>query len=290
MKRHQAGAAVVLSAVVSLTGCDGKSAVQPTSSAGPPLVGLFSLSGRVVDPTYRPVADSRVEVVDGPRAGTVEVTNEAGQFILPGTFTSPITVRASKDGYLSETRVYPPPGHPVERLVEGGKWEAQFYLSPAGPLPDLAGTYSMTITADNACMDFPAEARTRRYTATVIPLGRPGFFLGSLSDARFAPMTPCPPGPPGRSCLHNGVSIGTAGDYTNVGFSIIEQLSDHTYLVASGGAGGFFGPTGITAPLAGYLQYCQTEPTLIDQGTWTCPSDGYDPCESVDHRLTLVRR
>jgi hypothetical protein len=146
------------------------------------------------------------------------------------------------------------------------------------------------VTADNACRNFPNEVRTRHYTATVLPSARPGFFRGVLSDARFAPIVPCPPGPTGLSCTHNNIGIGTGGDYTWVGFTIIEQLDEHAYLVVSAGAGGPFGPTGITAPLAGSLQYCRTEPTQVDQGVYACPADVDDTCESDHHQLTFARR
>jgi hypothetical protein len=244
----------------------------------------------VVDTAYRPVAGSQVEIVAGPRTGTIDITDEDGKFDMEGTFTSPVTVRASKDGYQPETRIIPPPRVPLTGFVEGGRWEAQFYLAPAGPLPDFAGTYSMTMAVDNACTNFPDEARRRQYTATVAAGARSGFFSGRLSDARFAPMVPCPPGPPGSSCTHNGISIGTAGDYTSVGISIIEQLDERTYLVVTAGAEGMLDPSGFSTPLAGYLQYCTTEPTLIDQGTWICPANGYNPCDSAGHSLTFVKR
>jgi hypothetical protein len=274
-----------------LAGCgDGKSPVQPSADPYASLFPAFALSGRVVDTAYRPIEGSRVEIVAGPRTGAVEVTDQNGRFAMEGLFTNPITVRASKDGYQSETRIIPPERVPVTRLVEGSRWDVQLYLAPAGPLPDLAGTYTMTITADKVCSNFPNEVRTRQYTATVVPTGPPGVFSGTLSDARFARLNPCPPAHTGLSCTHNNIALRSAGDYTWVGFSIIEQLDEHKYLVASAGAGGSFGPAGGTAPLEGFLQYCETEPTQVDQGLWVCPTEVDNTCESVIHQLTLARR
>jgi Carboxypeptidase regulatory-like domain len=290
MNRLHVCLAVCVCTAAWLAGCgDGKSPVQPSADPYASLFPAFALSGYVVDTAYRPIAGSRVEIVAGPRTGTVEITDEDGKFTMEGIFTNPVTVRASKDGYQPETRIVPPPRVPVTRLVEGGMWQVQLYLAPAGPLPDLAGTYTMTITADNTCTNFPAEARTRHYTATVVPGDRPGSFRGTLSDARFAQVVPCPP-VPGLSCMHNNIGMGNAGDYTWVGFSIIEQLGEHTYLVVSAGAGGSIGPAGGAAPLEGFLQYCETEPTQVDQGLSMCPADIYAPCESGRHQLTLAPR
>ena len=294
MKRFHCCIALSVCTAALLAGCgDGRSPAEPSvvpTARSVSQFPAFALSGHVVDPAYRPIAGSRVEIATGPRTGTAEITDEDGSFTMDGLFTNPVTVRASKEGYHPETMIVPPPSVPVTRLVEGGRWEVQLYLAPAGPLPDLAGTYTMTITADNACTNFPDEARTRHYTATVFPAGRPGFFRGALSDARFAPVVPCPPASSGLSCTYNNIGFGNAGDYTRVSFTIIEQLGEHTYLVVSAGAGGSFGPTGITAPLAGSLQYCQTEPTQVDQGLFACPGGAYDTCESVSHHLTLARR
>src|SRR5262245_4824372 len=177
MRQHAIRIASCLCAVVWLAGCgDAQSPIQPSVNPYVPLFPAFALSGTVVDTAYRPVAESRVEIIAGPRAGTVELTDQDGHFTMEGLFTNSVTLRASKDGYQPETTIMPPPNLPVTRFVEGGTWHAQLYLAPAGPLPDLAGTYTMTVTADNACMIIPAEARTRHYTAAVLPAGRPGFF------------------------------------------------------------------------------------------------------------------
>jgi hypothetical protein len=168
----------------------------------------------------------------------------------------------------------------------------QLYLQPLGPSADMAGVYILTLTADRACTNLPAELRTRTYTAT-IAAGGPGFFAAKLSDARFFSTVPCPPGRDPQSCSYNRFGIGIAGDYASIYLGFIEQLTETTYLVLSAGTAGSVGPIGITSPLHGYFLYCSSEPVQIDQGEWVCQASAGDQgvlCDSENHQLTLIRR
>jgi hypothetical protein len=290
MKRSQIrGSVGLVAGALLFLGCgDGKSPVQPTPPVAPEL-STFSLSGYVVDTAYRPLGGSNVQVVAGPRAGMATTTDEAGRFSMPGTFTGTVTVTASRDGYLPETRAIPPPNVPLPPLSEGGRWEAQFYLAPIGPSADIAGVYTLTFTADSACTNLPAVARTRSYTATIVPDSR-SHFHARLSDARFFSTSPCPPGRPPETCTYNQFGIGIAGDYAGIGIGIVEQLGEAGYLVFEAGAEGSFGAIGITAPLNGSVEYCPGEPYLIDQGDWACPGSAGVQCDSRNHQFALVRR
>jgi Carboxypeptidase regulatory-like domain len=291
MGPSQVCGSVGLVAVLLFVACgDGESPVQPTPSVPAPPTQVFSLSGRVTDTAYRPVGGSRVEVTDGPRAGTVTTTDDAGRFSMPGSFTGMITVRASKDGHLPDARTVPlrPPASPVEGA---GRWEVALYLEPLGPSANVAGVYTLTVTADSACSNLPAQARTRTYTATIVPGGRSSSFLATLSDARFLSGAPwCPGGHPPESCTYNQSGIGIAGDYASISVGMVEQLGEVGYLAVGAGAEGSFGPTGITGPLSGSLLYCPSEPTQIDQGTWACLASAGVECDSRNHQLTLIRR
>jgi hypothetical protein len=203
-------------------------------------------------------------------------------------FTEPVTLTASRDGHHPETRTFPPPNTPVSRLVEGGSWHVQIYLAPLGPPADIAGVYTVTMSADSACSGLPPDTRSRTYTATVLPAGR-SQFIATLSGARFHSI-PCPPGRPPETCTHNRIGIGLAGDYASIGIGIIEELGESGFLTFQAGAAGTVGPTGISAPLGGEVFYCPTEPVLIDQGTWWCPVDTGVGCDSRHHQLTLTRR
>jgi hypothetical protein len=243
----------------------------------------------VVATAYRPVAGSQVEVVAGPRTGTIEITDEDGEFAMEGIFTNSITVRASKDGFQPETRIIPPPNLPPPPPVEGGEWEVQLILAPLGPSADIAGLHTLTMTADRSCSSLPSDLRTRTYTAMIDATSRPGFFRVRLSDATFY-SEPCPPGRAPDSCHHNQLAIGLAGDYASIRIGIVEQLHGTGYLAVLGGAAESFGPTGIRASLEGSFLFCPVAPTFDWNEGWVCEADGGHRCDSPSHHLTLQRR
>src|SRR2546425_8845259 len=85
-------------------GCNNdKVAIQPTPTPSrvEPTAREASVVGNVIDTAYRPLGGVRVEVADGPRAGTFASTDDTGRFSMPGTFfPGSMTLAASKDGYL----------------------------------------------------------------------------------------------------------------------------------------------------------------------------------------------
>lgn len=277
-----------LGAVVLLfsLGCgDGKSPVQPTPSPVAPTPQVFSLSGSVRDTASRPLGGSRVEVIDGQRASMVTTTDETGRFSMPGTFTGTVTVTASKDGYVPETTTVPPnlpPNRPLPPPLPPGevrRWDFSFSLEPHGPSANIAGVYTLRLTADSACTNLPDEARTRTYTATIVPGYRSTTFVGRLSDARIV-----------SSLFSPYFAIGIAGDFANMSVRFVEQLGD-TYLAIDGGAAASFGPSGITTPFNGSFLHCPTEPASAGGEYWWCGAgiEGVE-CNSSNHQLTLVRR
>lgn len=64
----------------------------------------LSLYGWVSDTTLSPIEGARIEVVDGQRANEVAITDRSGRYELPGLFSAPTTVRASKQGYAPQTK------------------------------------------------------------------------------------------------------------------------------------------------------------------------------------------
>lgn len=211
----------------------------------------------------------------------VTTTDETGRFSMPGTFTGMITITASKDGYVPQTRPFPPPNRPLPPSEGVGRSEVFFHLGPHGPSANIAGVYTLTLTADSACTNLPDEARTRTYTATIVPTsGSTTSFLARLSDARivFLPFSPY-------------FEIGIAGDFANMSVRFVEQLGETTYRAIDGGAAASFGPAGITAPFNGYFLHCPTEPAWAGGEYWWCGAgtQGVE-CNSSNHQLTLVRR
>jgi ribosomal protein S28E/S33 len=55
-----------------------------------------------------PIAGVRIEVLDGPKKGTVVVSDAAGNYKLPPLLTSPVTVSASKNGFDGQTETFYP--------------------------------------------------------------------------------------------------------------------------------------------------------------------------------------
>lgn len=264
---------------------DGKSPVQPTPPPIAPTPEVFSLSGSVRDTASRPLGGARVEVIDGQRASVVTTTDETGRFSMPGTFTGTVTITVSKDGYVPETATVPipPPNRPLPPPLPAGevrRWDMSFSLQPHGPSANMAGEYTLTLTADSACTNLPDEARTRTYTATIVPGYRSTTFVGRLSDARIV-----------SSLFSPYVAIGIAGDFANMSVRFVERLGETTYLAIDGGAAASFGPSGITAPFNSYFLHCPTEPAWAPGEYWWCGAavQGVE-CNSANNQLTLIRR
>jgi hypothetical protein len=204
---------------------------------------------------------------------------------MPGTFTGTITLTVSKDGYLPDTRTIPPSSAPPG---EESSWELYFYLERLGPSLNLAGVFSLTLTADAACNDLPDVTRARTYTATIAPGLSSTTFLASLSDTRFF-------------STYNSFWIRTAGDFALASIwrsdrgqssstaGIVEQLRETTYVAIEGSGSGSFGASGFTVPFHGAFEYCPSEPVLISD-LYSCPATARVRCQSDNHQLTLARR
>jgi hypothetical protein len=100
-----------------------------------------------------------VEVLDGPGAGRSVLTDASGGFTVSIADGSAPTLRASKDGYRSLTKVATPTG-------TGRAW-VSFRLESVQPPLDLAGTYKMTFVA--GCEELQADIRRRDYVVSLSP-------------------------------------------------------------------------------------------------------------------------
>lgn len=205
---------------------------------------------------------------------------------MPGAFSGQVAVTASKEGYLSQTRSFPFPGA-LTHQVDGVSFA--FQLELLGPTANVAGEYTLTLTADSACTGLPLEARRRAYAATVVQPGANRFhFPVSLNEGRFLS---------GR----NRVSVSVAGDFarfviavsidgqsdSNAG--IVEQIGDAAYLAIDAGAEGTFGASGIATSLSGSFEYCPGEAAIIGE-RYQCLAKAPVSCSSPHHQLTLIRR
>ena len=255
-------------------GACGGSPAAPSSSAAPALV-QYSLSGLVNDTAFRPIADATIDVVDGARAGLAVLTDERGQFHLPGSFSGTIVVRASKGGYRDATQSY--------ETRHAGPQNIGLTLELDAPSTDLSGTYTLTFVADGSCTDLPAVAQSRTYTATIrrAPFGTSANqYVAELSGATFYP-----------SNVNDRLTIGVAGTYGRVstfdyGIGIAEEVAPSTYVQVWGDAEVSVQGGTMSGPMNGGFEYC--EGSGLGPGFYRCNAKPIS-CESR-HRLTLTRR
>jgi len=277
--------AIVLLAAIG-SGCgDSRNNTPPLSPSPPaPVVSQQSLSGYVADTAFRAVAGARVDVLDGPQAGLSMLSDDAGQFTYTGTFTSSVTLRVSKDGYVSATgtsRISAPGGRP---------W-AYLRLEPVAAPANIAGDYTVTFTADASCTSLPAEARSRTFAATIAATPDPAVPAGTLFRLVISGV-PLVPG-------NDGFPIGVAGSFVNLqvwngeGPGVVERLAPRTYVGLFGSAGTTVGASGapISASFDGTIEYCVA--TFDGDPSYGCTSvqtDRREQCASKNHSVTLTRR
>lgn len=279
--RQLAGLGAVSLLLAALGCADRQLPTQPTpvQAAPAPAAQEFRLSGSVSDTAGRSLPGSNVEVISGPRAGTSVTTNEHGRFSMPGMFTGIVSIMASRDGYAPLTMTVPnrplPPPTPPWDLTIG----FHFSLQPDGPSADMAGTYTLEVTADRACTSLPDEARRRIYTATIGRGRRPTNFTGTLANAAFVPVGPWSP----------FFEINVAGDFARLNVSFVEQLGEHSYLAIEGWASATTSASGMIAPFSAQILNCPATPAYTGD-YWHCVPDDADDCAAGAHQLALVRR
>ena len=260
-------AVLALIVVVPFAACGGNSATAPSAPAAS--VVPFALVGGVFDTARTPLAQARVEVVNGPQKGTAVMTDDAGAFAFGKIFTAPFTLRASKDGRRDQSR-----------QISNAQSDGVFTLAI-----ELAGNYQVVFAADAACTTLPAGARTRTYLASFESRGDP-FYIGTLSGADFARTQSYP----GFDVIYAKVSAESGYLYFNDP-EIWEHLSrdanrsPQADLVILGEATGTLGPDTSHWSVSGTFSYCPA-PEPDDYPECTVP---VIRCQSRNHQLTLTR-
>jgi Carboxypeptidase regulatory-like domain len=113
------------------------------------LVGCESLSGpsryetrvhgSVFDSAFRPLPGTRVEILDGPRAGASMSTGANGAFEFGGSARGAVRLRVSRDGFESAT---------IATVWEPDPTWISLYLKSLEPtLPITPGSYTLTVTS-----------------------------------------------------------------------------------------------------------------------------------------------
>src|SRR5687768_13065625 len=154
------------------TSCGGDSALAPPTSPTqlpvpvtppipPPSLSQTRLNGDVYDTASRRVAGATVEILDGPQAGVVTTTDDAGRFSFTGSFDDTIRFRASKPGHVAKTQTS---RVPCEVCARYSGFQLELESAPI----DLSGRYTLSFIADSAaCSGIPETARARTYNATI---------------------------------------------------------------------------------------------------------------------------
>ncbi len=132
--------------------------------------GTFILSGTVTEPVGVTVGNATVEVIDGPSNRVT--TNSSGFYELFGV-SGTFTLRASKQGYLDETRA----------LTVSQDQRVDLQIKPLSPPATVTGRYAVTFTASSSCTSLPGDAKLRTYRAEIVQdVAR---LLVTLHDAEF---------------------------------------------------------------------------------------------------------
>lgn len=252
------GAAALL--LIHLAGCHDSGPTAPRQSGSPPAP---PLRGSVISITGFPLDGAVVEGVDDQGTRTTALTNR-GYYELKVPTAGAMTVRASKEGYVSsEYRVELP------RTVP-----AHFTLDFAAQSVGLRGDYRVTLAADAACVQLPAEVRTRAYDASLTPL-LADYYQGTLRH--------------GASQVGSFVAQvdGDLGSfYANDSEShVYERLGTSASLLIFFTAG--HAPvdrSSFTVPMVGMFEYCaDVSPTNVCRVPRAT-------CNSSNHMFTLTRQ
>ena len=151
--------------VLWLATCVGCESTSPSSAPsllepvpGPSLV-EYSVTGTVYDTARRPLAEVHIGVAEGSRVGVSAVSDGAGHYELPGTFTGSLVLRAEKPGYAPVTIGHQPPPF-------SGSSRRDIYLTNP-ETPDVTGDWSVTLIANGSCTEIPEAIRTRFYGGSI---------------------------------------------------------------------------------------------------------------------------
>lgn len=284
---------VLLVLAMGVARCDsdhrpGPSGPSPVPQSGPqptPPSGI-QLAGTVSDAAWRRLSGARVEVVDGPQAGLSTTTDTNGEYRLTGAFDDTTHFRATKEGHVAATWPLPPI---CDRC--NPQWWIHFYLEALAPPASIAGDYTLTFTADSACVGLPDEARTRTYGATVTLTSRPGEPANSRFDVTVT----------GGTFLerYNSFTIGVVGDYvkTDIGDwghgapGLVEQIAPNTYLTLSGAiATSVIDTSTIAGSFVGAIERCELTGEWGSRYSCEGGALSHGRCSSENHGFSLRRR
>jgi hypothetical protein len=273
--------ASLMGVAVLLSACNGGASI-PTSASG-----NASISGVVYDHALRQLAGAKVEVIDRGPGDISTITDATGRFALSGPFLGATRLRASMEGHVSATATANP-----------SRW-IEFHLASRAAVESIAGTYTLTVTADASCGSLPEELRTRTHTATVtfnsvwqlatlnfdVWISGPEFLEGFDSSERF-----------GVELTDDEARFWLGDSHGQPAF--VEQLSATTYLAIGGKSSTPVvpGSSSIATSMDGYIEYCVMKSRTdipVEGYLYHCAPDkalARARCESNNHRLNWDRQ
>ncbi len=273
-----------------LTSATAPTPVATTPTSPSPALDGELINGVVYDSAFRPLAGARVEILDGPQLGTSTVSAGNGEFSLRAVIDDTTRFRATREGHVTATAT---PQPDCDRC-NPRRW-IFFYLKVLDAPVDLAGNYTLTFIADNACTNLPHELQTRTYEASVQPrdISYPGFPANSATSFEVVPK---------GSAFSDGLNLfflNVAGNYVNVSLGdhtdpgVTERVATNTYFAFGGWA-----ITTVATPVQtisttfrGWIDYCELSAPIGPR--YDCgPAKAikFSRCDSGKHQLILTRR
>ena len=248
------------------------SALQ-ASAPQPPTGSVVSIPlGEVRDTTNFPISGAQVQVLTGPSAGRMVLTDRNGYFTIGWTASGSETLRASKEGFqTSET--------PVPTSATWLRFDLQAIDTPVV----IAGIYDLTLTAANECTQLPNVARQRTHRAQVNPHGNPGSFNGDVLDGDFPYVGYF--SAEVRRELPRTLRVNLVGDYNSEG--LVERIGPEMFLEIIGSVDLPLGAQSAAAAFEGTFALCAAPAS--PQWPYHCPVQPVT-CRSANHRLAWTRK
>jgi hypothetical protein len=235
----------------------------------PPAGAAVTIRGEVRDTTNFPISEAQVQVLTGPRAGSIAVTDRDGQFSM--VLSDGATVRVSKEGF-----------HETEKAVPASNLFVRFDLEAIDAPIVIAGIYEMTLTAANECRQLPNVARQRTYRAQVAPENAPSHFTAAVLDGDF---------PYNRYFLlavrrdePRTLRVDLGWDWFSGG--LVERVKPEMFLEISGTIDLPLGARSAAAAFEGAFALCLAESR---NPISRCPVQPVT-CQSANHRLAWTRQ
>jgi hypothetical protein len=244
--------------------------------------------------TYAAFSITDILPTTGPATGATRITIRGSGFErgatvdLDGMATAVTVVNSTTISGLTAAHI----GGPVDVVVtnpggERTRLAGGFTYDPILVPPD---EYTVTLTADSACVALPAQLRTRTYRATVAPVsaGTLTPLKATLSGASFW-------GGDDSFWIHTtGNRVVFEFDTVDVFYpAIVEELGPNRYFAVQGTATVSLDEplSTILASFSGYMEYCELKSPLgifYDCRPEKAVASAF--CGSKAHQLTVSRR